>query len=166
MKSRALATTLAVSATLCFSSVVLAKVTVKDAGDMRQTPPHGIDKATLNDGIAAIKQLRYEHLPGGKKSHVVPLPKGSRVRIDRQDPSKTHQNIQVQINGSTGASTVATVLIPFDLLKLNKDNDPKGYKMSEVEKRAREALGKSLNTVYVRGKDGPRKYELTGKLSN
>ena len=71
------------------------------------------------DAIEVLKGLRFEQLWGGSKSDVTNSDEEFSVRIDRQNPTPTHSNIQIQTNGKTSIS-LGTVLLS-DTLATTKD---------------------------------------------
>jgi hypothetical protein len=75
-------------------------------------------------------------------------------RVDRQNPTGTHANLQVQVNGITGEkSSIGGALIPLDLAegigKMNA-NGPEGVaakaRAAELTKAIQGALSKSVGT--------------------
>jgi hypothetical protein len=75
-------------------------------------------------------------------------------RVDRQNPSSTHANLQVQVNGITGEkSSVGGALVPLDLASgIGKMNAPGSEgtvakaRAAELTKAIQGALSKSVGT--------------------
>ncbi len=75
-------------------------------------------------------------------------------RVDKQNPTGTHANLQVQVNGITGEkSSIGGALVPLDLAKgIGKLNapDPEGKaakaRAAELTKAIQGALSKSVGT--------------------
>ncbi|MEV5886706.1 hypothetical protein AB0L74_29145 [Streptomyces sp. NPDC052020] len=84
----------------------------KQGGEIPNYPPQP-SKKILKDAEDLIdsKKLDFASLWGSQGE----ITRGEFTRIDRQKPSKTHQNIQIQINNMQGGSTIAAVLIQLEL---------------------------------------------------
>jgi hypothetical protein len=67
----------------------------------------------IEDATAIVQDLDWDDLWGGLKSDVTGTGDDYSVRVDRQNPTRTHQNIQIQTNGNS--VSVATVLVPGSL---------------------------------------------------
>jgi hypothetical protein len=65
------------------------------------------------DARQIVRELEWDHLWGGLKSDVTGTGDEYSVRIDRQSPTPTHSNVQIQTNGVS--VSVATVLIADSL---------------------------------------------------
>ena len=65
--------------------------------------------AHRNEAHAVLNGLQFDHLWGGLKSDVTNDDEEHSVRIDRQSPTPTHSNIQIQTNGVS--VSIATVLV-------------------------------------------------------
>ena len=65
------------------------------------------------DANEVLKGLQFDHLWGGLKSDVTNDDEEHSVRIDRQSPTPTHSNIQIQTNGTS--ISLATVLVADEL---------------------------------------------------
>jgi hypothetical protein len=59
--------------------------------------------------IDVLRGLEFDHLWGGLKSDVTNSDEEFSVRIDRQSPTPTHSNVQIQTNGTS--ISLATVLV-------------------------------------------------------
>jgi hypothetical protein len=70
------------------------------------------------DAFELLKGLQFDHLWGRSKSDVTNSDEEFTVRVDRQNPTKTHSNVQIQTNGTS--ITLATVLVA-DTLGATKD---------------------------------------------
>lgn len=71
----------------------------------------------FRDTCEALSQLDFSRLWGSSQSN--PIASYQTVRIDIQNPSATHQNIQVQLNGVFhGNTTFATLLLDRRLAKV------------------------------------------------
>jgi len=90
------------------------------------------------DAIKCIKNLKYADLWLKPKTIV----KGDLVRIDIQDPVDKYQNIQIQLNGKNGRSTIAGVLLEKDALGSEGDKALQNH----ILRRVRHALSQSLET--------------------
>lgn len=103
---------------------------------------------------------------------------GTLWRVDRQNPSKTHANLQVQRNGIFGEkSSVAGVLIPLDLAaKIGGINAPgvagvaAKARAAELTRAIHKALTESAGTwQYVPNGQAPyaeyRVYSIQGTFS-
>jgi hypothetical protein len=71
-----------------------------------------------DDAHAVLNGLEFDHLWGGSKSDVTGDDEEHSVRIDRQNPTRTHSNIQIQTNGIS--ISIATVLVA-DTLAATRD---------------------------------------------
>jgi hypothetical protein len=71
-----------------------------------------------DDAHTVLNGLQFDHLWGGLKSDVTNDDEEHSVRIDRQSPSRTHSNMQIQTNGIS--ISLATVLVA-DTLAGTKD---------------------------------------------
>jgi hypothetical protein len=91
------------------------------------------------DAIEVLKGLRFEHLWGGSKSDVTNSDEEFSVRIDRQNPTPTHSNIQIQTNGKTSIS-LGTVLLS-DTLATTKD---RAAVVNAVKQAFRMSLGDGM----------------------
>jgi len=65
--------------------------------------------ANTDDSHAVLNDLTFDHLWGGTKSNVTRTGDQYSVRIDRQVPTRTASNIQIQTNGTS--ISLATVLV-------------------------------------------------------
>jgi hypothetical protein len=65
------------------------------------------------DAAAIVEDLEWDHLWGRSRSDVTGTGDNYSVRIDRQNPTATHSNIQIQTNGTS--VSLATVLVPDSL---------------------------------------------------
>ncbi|URD53706.1 CVNH domain-containing protein [Chroococcidiopsis sp. CCNUC1] len=126
-------------------------------GPMRNTP-RPLNAQLLRSAEVVIASLRFEHLRGGASSHIVQ--DVGHIRIDRQGQTANgDQNIQVQVNGLRGDSTIATVLIPARYL----GNNLNIHSQREVANQVRLALRRSLASFR---QNRPQIYTLAGRLSN
>lgn len=126
------------------------------AGEMRNSFQRNLNNEQREDVREAIDGLDFHELPGGAGTAV----RTGRMRIDRQGQTgNNEQNIQVQVNGVNGRSTVATILIPNRYLN-NNLND---HGRAQVINRVRTALRRSFFD-FIRG--NPTVYRLDGHLSN
>ncbi|NJL78426.1 MAG: hypothetical protein HC917_05470 [Richelia sp. SM2_1_7] len=142
------------------------KLKTKRVGDMVGTPPY--QKGIFEDALVAIKSLKYDHLPGPAKSEVIKY--NNKIRIDRQVPTPTAQNIQVQI----GNNSIAAALVPHSYLELVKKSRNKGQsdaRQVEILKQVKWALHQSLvswNPIYKNKNPRSRKpgiWTITGNFS-
>lgn len=87
---------------------------------------------------------------GGSKSKLVV--EGT-WRLDRQDPpTGGGANLQVQINGMKGASSLATLVIGPDVLHVNsKPPGKKSTQLNTIIKTLKGAFVKSLETGTTKG---------------
>ncbi len=65
--------------------------------------------ANTDDSHAVLNDLAFDHLWGGTRSNVTRTGDQYSVRIDRQVPTRTASNIQIQTNGTS--ISLATVLV-------------------------------------------------------
>ena len=65
------------------------------------------------DAAAIVDDLEWDHLWGRSKSNVTGTGNQYSIRIDRQNPTPTHSNVQIQTNGTS--ISVATVLVADSL---------------------------------------------------
>lgn len=72
-----------------------------------------------DDANEVLKGLQFEQLWGRSDSDVTNSDEEFSVRVDRQNPTPTHSNIQIQTNGKVSIS-LATVLVS-DTLATTKD---------------------------------------------
>lgn len=111
----------------------------------------GIIRATQT----LIGQLLYASIPGGRGTV---LDNGI-VRIDRQNPLLGGDiNLQVQIDGINGMSTIATAIIPQHYLGLTNPGSA-----AEVQRVVRQALSASLDSLI---NANPFIYQVEGNASN
>ena len=66
-------------------------------------------KGAAVDAAAIVDDLEWDHLWGRSKSNVTGTGNQYSIRIDRQNPTPTHSNVQIQTNGTK--ISVATVLV-------------------------------------------------------
>lgn len=143
-----------------------AKIVPTITATMRNTPkPSSVTPSERRAAHNIIGRVDYHDLGGGARSNVENM---DGVRVDRQGQTTNgDQNIQVQLNGRTGASTVAAVLIPGHLLRDSGHGhqaaDRNRARHREVERNVRRALQESLNS-YLSNR--PAIYTLTGTPSN
>lgn len=67
------------------------------------------------DAAAIVQDLEWNHLWGASRSDVTLTGDNYSIRIDRQNPTPTHSNIQIQTNGES--VSLATVLVPDSLFR-------------------------------------------------
>lgn len=143
-----------------------AKIVPTPTGTMRNTPkPSSVTPNQRRAAHNIIGRVDYSDLGGGARSRVED---NGVVRVDRQGTTANGmQNIQVQLNGVTGASTVAAVLVPEAFLRdSGHGHQAAGRNVArhrEVERNVRRALQESLNS-YLSNR--PAIYMLTGTPSN
>jgi hypothetical protein len=126
------------------------------AGKMRNSFPRNLNNDQREEVLEAIADLDFNELRGGAGT-VVP---GQRIRIDRQgQTTNDEQNIQVQVNGVNGHSTVATVLIPNRYLNRTVND----HGQAQIINRVRGAL---QNSFYSFIRSNATIYRLHGHLSN
>jgi len=126
------------------------------AGEMRNSLEWNLNNEQRQNVTEAIDALDFHELPGGAGTAV----RTGQIRIDRQGQTgNNEQNIQVQVNGVNGPSTVATILIPNRYLN-NTLND---HGRAQVINRVRDALRRSFRD-FIR--DNPAVYRLDGHPSN
>jgi hypothetical protein len=86
-----------------------------------RSPAEKLEKfATLRaratgDARTIVNDLEWNHLWGTSKSDVTLTGEEYSIRIDRQNPTPTHSNIQIQTNGES--VSLATVLVPDSLFR-------------------------------------------------
>lgn len=73
----------------------------------------GLRAKNSADAFEVLKGLEFDHLWGRSKSDVTGDDEEHSVRIDRQNPTRTHSNIQIQTNGTS--ISLATVLVADEL---------------------------------------------------
>jgi hypothetical protein len=128
----------------------------EQAGKMRNSFPRNLGNVQREEVLEAIGTLDFNHLGGGAGNAL----RRGMIRIDRQgQTSNDEQNIQVQVNGVNGDSTVATVLIPNRYLN-STVND---HGRSQVTNLVRRAL---QNSFYTFIRSNATNYRLHGHLSN
>jgi hypothetical protein len=141
-----------------FASPASAAVVTTQAGVMRNAPKlFGSNSKQHTDAVKSINQLQYAALwsSPGKKISDTPL-----VRIDVQNPPKNGlQNLQLQLNGINGNSTVAAALVANNLGTAGKSVP----KQTEVLRVVKSALFNSLNDFE---KGNPRIWQVNGTFSN
>jgi hypothetical protein len=141
-----------------FSGELEGHLHVESAGPMRNALRFPLNREQQRAATFLIATLSFDQLQGNARSHIVPDRGG--IRIDRQGQSSNgEQNIQVQVNGVNGNSTVATVLIPDRYL----GNNLRPESRREVERLVRHALYRSLGDFES---NDPKIYRLAGRLSN
>jgi hypothetical protein len=150
-----------------FASPASAKVRSADAGIM-ETRQAEMSSTQFNNFVAFLNQRvtnnRQPDLWGNPGTIISADPALSNFRLDIQNPSPTHANIQVQ----AGNKTYATVLIPRTLQQFSGNPTRARQQQSELMNAVRHSLWLSgKTTVRVRGfLPTPRKSQLTGNYSN
>ena len=106
-----------------------------------------IPKPEFGQAAKAINSLGIEKLGGGSKSKLVNL---ARVRIDRQNPpSGGGSNLQVQVNGMRGKSTIATLVIEAKAMEITDNAKQKKQQQATLMNAVRKAFHKSLESGNV-----------------
>ncbi|GAA1335714.1 hypothetical protein [Saccharothrix algeriensis] len=105
-------------------------------GEIKPYP--ATSKAIINDTKVLTSKIDYGDLWGRGQSNVK---RYQSVRFDRQDPSKDHQNCQIQINERPSPSTVAGILVSLELEITKLKPGQKDY----VQRKARDAMLRSLD---------------------
>ena len=98
-------------------------------------------QATKKDGAGGvIGKVNASNYTGSSGT----IATGTAFRVDRQNPTGTHANLQVQANGITGKkSSIGGALIPLDLAKqMGTDK----AKQAELTKAIQGALTRSVGT--------------------
>jgi hypothetical protein len=83
------------------------RITGKPAEKLRKFAD--LRAGAADDAAAIVNDLGWDHLWGGSKSNVTRTGNRYSIRIDRQNPTPTHSNVQIQTNGTS--ISLATVLI-------------------------------------------------------
>lgn len=126
------------------------------AGTMRNSYKGNLNAGQQQSVRFMINDLEFGDLQGVARSGVE---NRGGMRIDRQGQTGNAQNIQVQVNGQRGGSTVATVLIPNRYLNNSLNRHGRG----QVTNRVRNALRRSFFDFLHRN---PTNYRLGGSISN
>lgn len=131
-----------------------ASISTYDVGPMRNAGP--LNKQYIVAAQRVIAQLAFSMLSGGAGTIV----NDGMVRIDRQGQTAAGDlNLQVQINGMSGASTIAAAIIPSQYLN-GVTNE---HTMGEVLNKVQNALFYSLESLR---NQAPEIFGLQGDPSN
>jgi hypothetical protein len=144
---------------IIFKEVKTMPVNSNRGGIMPNSAPQfGSGAAQHSDAVQAINQLTYAALWSGPQMN--PISQTTWVRIDVQNaPGGGAQNLQAQLNGLRGHSTVATVIIAGNLA-LAGNSIPR---QKEVLRTVKSAFFDSLND-FEQG--NPHIWNVGGNFSN
>ena len=107
-----------------------------------------ISARNRQDAMDAIAQLTFADIWRSIKWRI----EQGTVRLDQQPPPSGKHNLQVQVNGVSGKSTIATAIVDDSLSNASTDE-----RRRYVERKVRNALVDSLNTAKM--------YNVTGSCN-
>ena len=122
--------------------------------------------ADSSDALSLANKVTAEnyHCPQGR------IDKNAKWRIDRQPPSRTHANIQIQRNGTDRPSTVACVIVPFkyrDDLQTVSSSTQKQNMSQELCRAINSGLHRSEKSrAESNGEFQITVFEVTGEFSS
>ncbi len=124
------------------------EVLIDDSGPANRHPGlNAVSKAVHEDATRLIASLTYGHLLGGAGT----IGSLQSCRIDRQPPPAGGANLQVQLNGVSGTSSIATCVIEATVFSSMADW-PSGLQEHQrgwLLRRVRVALTRSLCKAHA-----------------